>query len=407
VSAAHRVRLARNVALVCAIRLLFWTHFVSAILVPFFRDWGGIGLDRILLLNAWFMFWGFALEVPTGAIADRFGRKVSATLGYALGALAVVAYVSAPRFEVFLAAEIVMALSYALVSGAEDALLYDSLAALGRSADVQRVAARAESLKLTGIVLGALGGAWLSGVVGLRATLALQALPMGAAALLGLALFEPPHSGDRERAAVSWAQIVRDGLGHLRRTPVLRALALDLVGVNALAFLMIWLYQPLLESAGIGQRWFGVVHVGLCLGQIALLQSAARIESVLGSHRALLTSFALGAGAAFVALGQVRSPWAVVPLVILAVSFGLARAPLMFAELNAHIPSERRATVLSGVSMLRTLAIVLANGAAALGTRASLHGTVLAAGVLLLALASSRSVRRALGRSLRPDPALE
>ncbi len=377
-------RLSRNVWLVCAIRLLFWMHFVSAILVPFFRDWGGIGLDRILLLNAWFMLWGCALEVPTGAVADRFGRKVSATLGYALGSLSILLYVAAPRFEIFLAAEVVMALSYALISGAEDALLYDSLAALGRSADVQRVAARAESLKLTGIVIGALGGAWLSGTLGLRGTMALQAIPMGAAAMLGLALFEPPQRG--ERLSASWAQIVRDGLGHLRRTPRLRAMALDLVGINALAFLMIWLYQPLLEAAGIGQRWFGVVHVALCLGQIALLQGAARIESALGSHRALLTAFALGAGASFAALGFARSPFAVVPLVVLAVSFGLARAPLMFADLNAHIPSERRATVLSGVSMLRTLAIVLANAAAALGTRASLHGTVLVAGVGLIGL---------------------
>jgi MFS family permease len=227
-SAPRRLaRLARNVRLVCAIRLLFWMHFVSAILVPFFRDWGGIGLDRILLLNAWFMAFSCALEVPTGAVADRFGRKVSATLGYALGALSVLVYVSAPRFEIFLAAEIVMAFSYALISGAEDALLYDSLVALGRGADVQRIAARAESLKLAGIVLGALGGAWLSGIVGLRGTLALQALPMGAAALLGLALFDPPHSGERERAAVTWTQIVREGIGQLRRTPALRALALD------------------------------------------------------------------------------------------------------------------------------------------------------------------------------------
>jgi len=296
VSSLRSLRLARNVALVCAIRLLFWTHFISAILVPVFRDWGGIGLDRILLLNAWFMLWGCALEVPTGAVADRFGRKVSAVLGCAFGALAVLVYVSAPRFEVFLAAEVVMALSYALVSGAEDALLYESLAALGRSGEVQRVAARAESLKLTGIVLGALGGAWLSSVVGLRGTLALQALPMGAAALLGLALLEPPHSGERERRSLTWLQIAREGLGHLRRTPALRALSLDVVSVNGLAFLMIWLYQPLLKAAGIGQRWFGVVHVGLCLGQIALLQGSARIESALGSRRALLTAFAQGVG---------------------------------------------------------------------------------------------------------------
>jgi hypothetical protein len=71
------------------VRLLFWTHFVSAIRVPFFRDWGGLDLGQILLLNAWFMFWNCVLEVPTGAVADRFGRRASLLLGLAVGALSI------------------------------------------------------------------------------------------------------------------------------------------------------------------------------------------------------------------------------------------------------------------------------------------------------------------------------
>jgi len=72
---------------------------------------------------------------------------------------------------------------------------------------------------------------------------------------------------------------------------------------------------------------------------------------------------------------------------VLVASFGLARGPLLSASLHRHIPSERRATALSGISMLRTLAIVVANAAAGLGTRSSLHATALGIGVVLLALA--------------------
>lgn len=66
-----------------------------------------------------------------------------------------------------------------------------------------------------------------------------------------------------------------------------------------------------------------------------------------------------------------------VPLVVVVASFGLARGPL------------------SGISMLRTLAIVIANGAAGLGTRLSLSATALAIGVLVVALA--------LGARSRPE----
>ena len=55
-------RFGRNVPLLLVSRLLFWTHFVSAILVPFFRDWGGLDLAQILFLNAWFMIRSLALR---------------------------------------------------------------------------------------------------------------------------------------------------------------------------------------------------------------------------------------------------------------------------------------------------------------------------------------------------------
>ncbi len=37
------------------VRLLYNTFFISAVLVPFYTDWGGIKFSRILFLNAWFM----------------------------------------------------------------------------------------------------------------------------------------------------------------------------------------------------------------------------------------------------------------------------------------------------------------------------------------------------------------
>jgi len=53
-----------------AVRALFWTHFMAAVLVPFYTQWGGLTLTGVMLLNAWFMAWNFALEIPTGAVAQ-------------------------------------------------------------------------------------------------------------------------------------------------------------------------------------------------------------------------------------------------------------------------------------------------------------------------------------------------
>jgi MFS family permease len=385
-------RFARNVPLLLIARLLFWTHFISAILVPFFRDWGGLDLGQILLLNAWFMFWNCVLEVPTGAVADRFGRRTSLLLGFGVGALATLVYVSAPRLGVFLLAEVAMALSYTLISGADEALLYDSLVATDRTGEAKRAIARLESAKLLGIVLGALGGAALTQWLPLRGIVALQAVPAALAVLCTLGLAEPP-THERASGSHSLLRVAREGLGLVLASPALRRLAFDLVSVGALAFLVIWLYQPLLEAAGVPISAFGPVHVALALGQIAVLQAQGRLEDVLGSRRALLFACALAAGLGWLALGFARSPWAVASLVVLVGSFGLARGPLFGASLHRHIPSERRATALSGISMLRTLAIVIANGAAGLGARSSLRGTALGVGVALIVLAFAAGAR--------------
>lgn len=77
----------RNIPLLYAIRILFWSHFFAAVMVAFFTQWGGLKLSHVFYLNAWFMLCSFLLEVPTGTIADFLGRKVSLALGGLVAAL--------------------------------------------------------------------------------------------------------------------------------------------------------------------------------------------------------------------------------------------------------------------------------------------------------------------------------
>src|SRR3989344_2366776 len=95
--------------------------FSVAVLVPFYTEWGHLTLAQVQITQAWFMFWAFIMEVPTGVVADYFGRKYSVALGAILIAIASVIYGSIPNFGVFLLCEFLSAIAYALVSGANDA----------------------------------------------------------------------------------------------------------------------------------------------------------------------------------------------------------------------------------------------------------------------------------------------
>lgn len=381
-------RLEANVWKLYAIRMLFWTHFFSAVLVPFYTKWGGIRLSDVLILNAWFMLCSFLLEMPTGTVADYLSRRTSLALGSLVAVGAAVAYVSAPRFSVFMAAEAAFAVAYTLHSGADEALAYESLKSLGRAQEAQRVLARMESFKLGGIITGAVAGGFIARSFGLPAPMLAYVAPAGVALLIALSLDDPMARTARADGERSYGRILLEGGRYFLAHKVVRLLAFEAAVTNALAWGLIWLFQPLLERAGVSLAFFGVVQGLGCVGQIAFLSTLGRLESLLGSMRRVLTWSGAGAGISFILLGNAAWPPLVVLAIVAGFSFGLPRAPIFNAYINHHVSSEMRATVLSSSSMCRTLLIVIFNPAIGWMAERSLSWTMTALGVGLVAVSS-------------------
>lgn len=380
-----------NIPKLKAIRTLFWMHFFAAVLVPFYTDWGGIRLSHVLYLNAWFMLWNFLLEVPTGTVADFLGRKVSLALGGLLAAGAALLYVSRPGLGTFMAAEVVLAAAYTLHSGADEALAYDSMLAEGRTDAATRTLAGMESFKLGGIILATLAGGFIAARLGLAAPMALYAAPAAVSGLLALTLCEPPARKTMPRRP-SYRSILKDGSRYFLGHRTLLLLATEAALTNALAWGIIFLFQPLLARSGVELAWFGLVHAAGCLGQIMLLSRVEALTEMLGSRRRLLAWMAYGGGISFMLLGLVRDAWVVIPLIVLAMTTGLPRIPLFSAHMNRHIPSDKRATVLSAASMSRTVAIVALNPLIGLLADWSLTWAMLALGLGLVALTAASRI---------------
>ena len=382
---------ANNVWKMNAIRALYWMHFVSSVLIPFYQDWGGISFGGVLLINAWFMLWNFLLEVPTGTVADVFGRRASVALAFVVAAVGVVIYVSRPSFGVFLVAEVFLAAAMTLLSGADEALVYDSLkavhgadeAALDRRARV--AIPRLESFKLAGILAGALSGSLIAKHYGLTMPMKAWLGPIVLGFLVALTLHEPPRSADGGGSR-PYRKVLLDGVRYFVDHAVLRLLALDMVVVASLSFMIIWMYQPFLAAAGVDLAWFGTVHAAMVVGQILVLANVSRLESLLGSQKRLLLAAAMAAGASFIVLGSTRFLPVVVVAILTAASFGLSRAVLFGAHFNRYIPSEKRATVLSTISMFRTIGIAVINPVVGFAADFSLPATAVGLGVVLIGL---------------------
>lgn len=334
--------------------------FFSAVLVPFFTDWGHISLFQVQLLQSWFSLWVFIFEVPTGALADKIGRKHSIAVGSFIVACAVILYGSFPSYPIFLLAEMLFALGYAFTSGADQALLYDTLKSEGREEDSKKMLGKADAIHLLGIGLAAPIGSFLATKIGINAPMYLSAIPLLTAALIGWSIQEPRlHTEGSE--SPKYLEIVRRGFIQIKHKPLLRALALDSVMVSAAAYFVIWFYQPLLTNLGIPLTYYGYFHTLLLTTEILVSSNFVWLEKFLGQDHHYLRSSALLTTASFIIVALYPHIVTVIGLLVVGGGIGLTRATYLTSMASKHIESRERATVLSSLGMFRRLALILLN----------------------------------------------
>lgn len=363
----------------------FLSHlaFFSAVLVPFFTDWAGITLFQVQLLQSWFMMWIFLLEVPTGAVADFLGRKYSLAMGGFIATIGALVYGSVPNFGYFLLGEFLFAMGMALTSGADQALLYDSLVDVGKEDDSKKILAKAHTFTLLGVMFSAIFGSLIAKQLDLNAPMLFSAIPFLMAT--GIALtFKEPRIHQKVKESTRYIEIVKTGFLFFYRHKSLRLLAFDAVIVGAGGYFLIWLYQSLLQQLQIPIVYFGLGHILLTGTEILIASNFIRLEKWFGGAKRYFRYTAILTALPFFLVALFPNVVTVMIFIIFSGGFGMTRLDLMSAFMHPHIPSEKRATVLSSIFMFRRFTLMTLNPVVGLLSTWSLPSALIFVGVLPL-----------------------
>lgn len=334
-------------------------HFFSAVLIPFFTVWGGISFTEAMILQAIFTFSIFLMEIPTGTIADWLGRKASLVLAGVVGTIAPLVYTSYANFWVFVFAEFLWAVSAALFSGADSALIYDSLKEGKKEKESKKIFGRYGSLGLIGILISAPLGSLIAEYISIPAAMTLTSIPMAMTVLIGLTIKEPKQSKEIEKP--KYIETLVGGISYLRKHEHLKVLIFDYVPTAVLSFFMIWTYQVILQSYDVAVGLFGFVHAGIVIGEILVLNNFKFLERICKGKRNYLRKSAILVGVLFLVVALVDSLIVAIIGIFLIGAFGLTRKQLYQSYLNKHIESHNRATVLSAVSMIYNFSMAISN----------------------------------------------
>ena len=134
----------RNVRLFIAFRVFFNARFYYPVFTILFLDFG-LTLEQFALLNAAWAAAIVLLEVPSGALADTFGRRNLLVVTGVLMVIEIALLCFVPLgnagllFAVFLLNRVLSGAAEAAASGADEAIAYDTLKIEGNPADWPRV----------------------------------------------------------------------------------------------------------------------------------------------------------------------------------------------------------------------------------------------------------------------------
>jgi MFS family permease len=155
----------------------------------------GFSLTQVTMLN--FAFWlTMAIgEIPTGAVADTFGRQRSLFAAVCLAAFSISFFVLAPTYPLLLLANALWAIAMTFDSGAALALLYDSLREVGREKEYTRMRGQLAVVTHLAVVLGSAVGGVL-GAIDLALPFLVDSALLVAALGLVCTFKEPPQETD-------------------------------------------------------------------------------------------------------------------------------------------------------------------------------------------------------------------
>ena len=347
----------KHILTYCLFTCFMAMHFFGSVMIPFFTEWGGISFFQIQLLQSWFMFWIFILELPTGLIADRIGRKHSLALGGLVVAIAVIVYSVIPSMLMFLVAEFLFAAAVALVSGADEAWLYDYLKANGKEDQSQLMFGRSKSFHYAGMLIASPVGAVVAARFGLVYPHRVSFVFFLMAGLLAWRLPEPKKNNNRSES-FRFIEGLKSGFNIvLNKTSLLR-LALISTIVNSCAYFVIWLYQPMLEQLGVPIQYYGFFQVWLLVVEIVVMNNFSRLSSLVPNYE---VSIAYLTGLSFLLLALVPQLITLLVFLTIAGGFGLTHRTFLASKMQVDIPSSKRAVVMSSISMISRLVLTIFN----------------------------------------------
>ena len=316
----------------------------------------GLSFTEIMVLQSISAVAVVLFEVPTGAVADKIGRKESILLGALLWALSLGFYVVGTSFPMFILAEVTFSLGATFKSGADNALIYDSLKTMGREKEFQSIEGKARSLALYAQAVGSIIAGFVY-EVNTNLPFIISIAFMLLTIIIALRFKEPPIDGKVGKYGINYMQQIKESGKFILSHEKIKAIIIFTMMFFIFYRTAFFYYQPYMEAVEIPVRYFGILFF---IFNITAAFASKRSHWIMEKTKPkTLTFMALLMIISFVLMGTIKIWVGVFAILFQQIARGIYR-PVITKYLNKHIPSDKRATVLSFQSLACNMSVAIA-----------------------------------------------
>lgn len=321
-------------------------EFFAPVIVLFWQS-KGLNFSQIMILQSIYAVGVIVLELPTGALADYLGKRISLILGSLFFTAGFFIYGISSDFWQFVVGELTIGIGSALISGADSAFLHESLKAVERGSEYKKTEGRVRGITSISRAVGKIIGGLL-GSISLSYTLIATAASTFFAFLTSLSFSETKENLPRAEKT-AYLEIIKQSLSIATKRKIVLWLVLFFASFNALIWSTNWFSQPYLQMLNVPVVYFGVIFA--CFNIISAIGSA-KIEQFEQIAKRPFILMAIVAIVSLFLLGTFPSIY-IFPLWLFFNLFLVINQTLVSHKILSLVPENRAATILSFMNLVR------------------------------------------------------
>ena len=341
------MQLRHNIFKMYLLKAVLWFMVAMPIIVLFFQE-HGLTLTEVMILQSIYSFSVALFEIPSGFIADVFGRKRTIVLSTIFTFIGFLVFSFFGGFYAFAIAQVLVGIGGSLMSGSDSAIIYDTLLETNSKTTYTKIEGRTYAIgNFSEAFAGILGGFLAVGSIYLpiyvQTSILFFSIP------IAFTLIEPSmHMENKlDRSFKAVLEVVKFAMVDNQKLKWLIIYS-SAMGVATLS--MAWFAQPFFKSINIPLAYFGILWAVLNFSAGLTSFNAHQLDKKDNNYK-MLFYLSLAMSTSFILLGFNTSVFGLIFILFIYLLRGLV-TPILRNAINENTTSNKRATVLSIRSLI-------------------------------------------------------